>query len=386
MSTAPILQSRWSQHAPGPMFGTAASTGSTRRRRRRSATARTRCAASASAIARPTPRRSASWQSLRDELDARRSARRDDGRPASTGTAPVDRAADGRRGRRRRRPPAGAARRRRRPRPTDLGDHQAELAKLELAERTLERRGSSSSAATPPLRRPRSAARPPRTSSRCGSSRPRRPSAPARPGDPRRPGPGAQQRDLPGRVHRARHRLRPAPRPDRAALPARAAPPRARRRPGVHQPAPAAAARRARARRRDHRHGRAHADADRASRSRRELAAPADVLSDGQRRRSPCAWRRRRCRMSASTRRATQRRRGRPGSTDDDWVARGPRRWSRVRHRSGRGPRPPQLRTPVHARARRADRRTIRRTIAAGRRDRRPPGDPDRTATGEESA
>jgi signal transduction histidine kinase len=76
------------------------------------------------------------WQALRDELDS------DDRAPLdgyhSTSTAPVDRAADA--------AEAGADDARRRALrgdvdvlTEDLGEHQAELAKLELAERTLER-------------------------------------------------------------------------------------------------------------------------------------------------------------------------------------------------------------------------------------------------------
>ena len=77
------------------------------------------------------------WQSLRDELDAQDRGPNDLAR-ARTTTAPVDRAADA--------AEAGADDFRRRALRTDvetltidLGDHQAELAKLELAERSLER-------------------------------------------------------------------------------------------------------------------------------------------------------------------------------------------------------------------------------------------------------
>jgi two-component system, NarL family, sensor histidine kinase DegS len=77
------------------------------------------------------------WQSLRDELDVVDRAPNDSVRP-STSTAPVDRAADA--------AEAGADDARRRALrgdvdilTMDLGDHQAELAKLEVAERTLER-------------------------------------------------------------------------------------------------------------------------------------------------------------------------------------------------------------------------------------------------------
>ena len=76
------------------------------------------------------------WQSLRDELDAVDRAPSDGARARST--APVDRAADA--------AEAGADDARRRTLrgdvemlAVDLGDHQAELAKLDLAERTLER-------------------------------------------------------------------------------------------------------------------------------------------------------------------------------------------------------------------------------------------------------
>ena len=77
------------------------------------------------------------WQSLRDELDAEDRGPNDLAR-ARTTTAPVDRAADA--------AEAGADDFRRRALRTDvetltidLGDRQAELAKLELAERSLER-------------------------------------------------------------------------------------------------------------------------------------------------------------------------------------------------------------------------------------------------------
>jgi signal transduction histidine kinase len=76
------------------------------------------------------------WQSLRDELDLDDRRLADGYSPAST--APVDRAADA--------AEAGADDARRRALrgdveglTMDLGDHQAELAKLEVAERTLER-------------------------------------------------------------------------------------------------------------------------------------------------------------------------------------------------------------------------------------------------------
>jgi signal transduction histidine kinase len=76
------------------------------------------------------------WQTLRDELDTVDRAPLDGVR--ATSTAPVDRAADA--------AEAGADDARRRALrgdvdvlTEDLGDHQAELAKLELAERTLER-------------------------------------------------------------------------------------------------------------------------------------------------------------------------------------------------------------------------------------------------------
>ena len=77
------------------------------------------------------------WQSLRDDLDAD-GRRLNDGAHSQSGTAPVDRAADA--------AEAGADDARRRTLrgdvetlTADLGDRQAELAKLELAERTLER-------------------------------------------------------------------------------------------------------------------------------------------------------------------------------------------------------------------------------------------------------
>ena len=118
------------------MLGTVASTDSTRRRRRRSATARTRCGACASATARPTPRRSATGRPCATSSTSTTGRRPTAVRPTST--APVDRAADA--------AEAGADDARRRALrgdvdtlTTDLGDHQAELAKLELAERTLER-------------------------------------------------------------------------------------------------------------------------------------------------------------------------------------------------------------------------------------------------------
>ena len=47
---------------------------------------------------------------------------------------------------------------------------------------------------------------------------------------------------------------------------------------------------------------------------------------------------------------------------------------------------PPQLRSAIHARASRADRRPLRSTITTGRRHRRPAGDPDRTPTGAEES
>ena len=77
------------------------------------------------------------WQSLRDELEMDDRAPNETARPSSS-TAPVDRAADA--------AEAGADDARRRALrgdvdvlTMDLGDHQAELAKLEVAERTLER-------------------------------------------------------------------------------------------------------------------------------------------------------------------------------------------------------------------------------------------------------
>ena len=244
------------------MHGTVASTDSTRRRRRRSATARTRSAACASATARPTPTRSTDWQALRDELDAQDRGTNDLARARST-TAPVDRAADA--------AEAGADDFRRRALRSDvetltidLGERQSELAKLELAERSLERTWLFLERGDATLHH----------RGRSAGVRGRRPDAhrrgpgggalPPRPGGPRRARPGARQLDLPGRVHRAGHRVGPAPRPDGAALPARAAAAGAGRRPGLHQPAPPADARPSRPGRGDRRHGRAHARADRA--------------------------------------------------------------------------------------------------------------------------
>ncbi len=119
------------------------------------------------------------WQALRDELDTEDRAPLDGHRPTST--APVDRAADA--------AEAGADDARRRALrgdvdilTEDLGEHQSELAKLELAERTLERtwlfleRGDATLLTE--VGGPDTAARP-----RCGSSRPRRPNAR---GSPRR--------------------------------------------------------------------------------------------------------------------------------------------------------------------------------------------------------
>ena len=78
------------------------------------------------------------WQALRDELDVVDRAPSDSGSTACRARAPVDRAADA--------AEAGADDARRRALrgdvdtlTMDLGEHQAELAKLELAERTLER-------------------------------------------------------------------------------------------------------------------------------------------------------------------------------------------------------------------------------------------------------
>ena len=261
MTTTPILQTQWSQHAQGPMFGTAASTDSTRRRRRRSAIARTRCEACASAIARPTPNRSVAGRrsatSSTATIARRSTATTRPARPPSTVPPTRPRQA-------RTTPADGRCARDVDVLTEDLGEHQAELAKLELAERTLERtwlfleRGDATLLTE--VGGPDDRGRDPDADRRGPGGR----ALAARPGDPRRTGPGAQQHDLPGRVHRADHRFGPAPRPHRAALPARAPAPRAGRRPGVHQPAPPADARRAGAGRRHHRLGRAHADADRA--------------------------------------------------------------------------------------------------------------------------
>ena len=70
--------------------------------------------------------------------------------------------------------------------------------------------------------------------------------------------------------------------PDRAALPARAAAARARRRARLHHPAPAAGARRARPVRRDRRHGRSTQGALSGLASRPSSAAPADGLDEPQ--------------------------------------------------------------------------------------------------------
>ena len=108
----------------------------------------------------------------------------------------------------------------------ELGSHQTELAKLEVALRNFEstwlflKRGDASligGGEKPPDRDPDADRRGPGVGA-----------LPARPGDPRRAGPGAVERDLPGRVHRAGHRSRRPAGPDGAAIPPRAAPPRAR--------------------------------------------------------------------------------------------------------------------------------------------------------------
>ena len=120
------------------MLGTAASTDSRRRRRRRSATARTRSAASASGIARRTPRPSAAGRRCATSSTLVDRAPSDAAR-ARTSTAPVDSSRRRGRGRRRRRPPARRCAATWTASTVELGAHQAELAKLELAERTLER-------------------------------------------------------------------------------------------------------------------------------------------------------------------------------------------------------------------------------------------------------
>ena len=144
--------------------------------------------------------------------------------------------------------------------PWELGDHQAELA-------------SSSSPCAPSSGRwlflergdatllaeadgPPTAARRPDADRRGPGGR----ALAARPGDPRRAGPGphATRSSRSSTSSGSSTRTRGSPRTE-LRLPARAAPPRARRRPRVHQPAPAAAARRARPGRRDRRRRRARA-------------------------------------------------------------------------------------------------------------------------------
>ena len=98
-------------------------------------------------------------------------------------------------------------------------------------------------------------------------------------------------------------------------------------------------------------HGVAHP----APASRPSSQAPSERPRRGAARRSCCAWCRRRCRMSASTR-APRTWWSRRGSLTDMGPG-GPRRRSRLRHRSGGGTWPSQLRPAVHARASRADRR-----------------------------
>src|SRR5829696_2119583 len=194
-----------------------------------------------------------------------------------------------------------------------------------------------------------------------------------RAGDPRRPRAGAVERDLSGRVHRPRLRHRPADGPDRAALPARAAPAGARRRPQLHRAVAAAGPGRARSRRVHHGHGGhagrtlrdAHVDGPRSTGRRAVGGRP-----DGRAARRPggtaeCPEARGRCERGDRDR-ARRRRMGRGGQ----------RRRSRLRHRGGGGQGPPQLRAPVHAGAGRADRRAVRGAFTAGGGHSRPAGDP----------
>ena len=223
----------------------------------------TRCAASASATATAYADELARWQ---DAARRARRARATAARRSGRGSPPTDDDA----GRRRAdAAEAGAEDDRVRSLRADvdrlgdeLGAHQTELAKLEIALRNLEstwlflERGDASlvDAATPSAS--------PTDVADADRRGPGGRAVAARPGGPRRAGPGPLERDLPGRVHRARHRQRRAARPDGAALPARPAPARARRRPDVHQPAPPAGPRRARPRRRDPRRRRPDDGAD----------------------------------------------------------------------------------------------------------------------------
>ena len=156
-------------------------------------------------------------------------------------------------------------------------------------------------------------------------------------------------------------------------LPARAAPPRARRRPHLHQPAAAARARRARPRRGDPTDRRQHADARR-DRDRDRPAAPGRRSADAQQtvvlRLVQEALQN--IRKHASATRA----RCRHASRTMTWRARNPRRWARIRRRRRRRPGPAEFRPPVHARARRAHRRPLRSHVPSRRWHRRPAGDP----------
>ena len=255
------------------MIWTADSTVSRRRPPRPSGIARTRSAASATAIARPTRRRWPSgrrcatswsrWSASPRDGRSRTAPEGDDEAAAIAAEVGADDA--------RRRTMRGDADRL----TVELGAHQAELAKLEprLAD-------PGADLALPAGRRRQPGQRSRRAGDRgrpqhADHGGPGGRAIPPRPGDPRRPGPGPHQRDLPGRLHRAGHGHRPDPGLRRARAAARAAPPRAGRRPRVHHPAPPADARRGRPGRRDHeaadecpRDGRADRD-DRVRRRRR---------------------------------------------------------------------------------------------------------------------
>ena len=375
--TTRILRSPMEAARSGPQLGTAASTVSTPRRWRRSATARTRSAASASATARPTTRL-ARWQALRDELDVSTAHQRRP--PSADGTAGeaiaiAARRAD-RRDERRRASCAGG-----RPARLELGDHQAELAASSSRERTLERTWLL----------PRARRRPLFASGRAGDDRGHRDAdrggpgsraRAARPGDPRRAGPG------PDRTRSSRSSTssgswpRSAPRPDRAAslrelLRRELGDVRTfisqLRPPLLDQLGP---------RRRHPRHRRPRAGGDRPRIDDRP-DGPADASTTAERtvvlRVAQEALQNVR-KHAAATNVTVSTARGRrvgPG---------GPRRWSRVRCRGGGRAWPPQLRPAIHARASRADRRPLRRTISTGRRHRRPAGDPTDGATGAEES
>ena len=197
------------------MPATAASTDSTRRRPRRSATARTRCGASASATARPTPRSSRAGRRCATSSTRSSASRTDGGARHDARGADVDRARRRGRGRRRRRPRAGAARRRRppgrRPRPTTRPSWPSSSS----PSATSSARGCSSSAAT---RRcsPRPARRRPPSDLQMRIVEAQEAER-SRLAQEIHDGPAQAliERDLPGRVHRAGHRDRPAagPRP-----------------------------------------------------------------------------------------------------------------------------------------------------------------------------